>query len=307
MKVIVTGATGFFGSAIVARLRAGGHEVVPASRSSAQARVDVADAASCRALMTAHPGANTIVHAAALAHVPPGAQAAARCERINVEGTRNMIHAAEAAGVERFVFISSVTVYGDYDLPAEVTEGTPTRSTSMYGSAKRRAEDMLAGYAARMEVSSLRMSTMYAPDWLFNVRKRVSPPFVGRFFYFTLDPRGRRYTLCSRRNGVEAVLWSVEGRLPAGTYNVSDQHVYSQGDILRAVERVEGARPHLPIPIVIPRAAASLARLLPAVRMRENARSRHWKFCEHNVYSSAKLAAFGLVLPPDLLEIGGPH
>ena len=306
MKVIVTGATGFFGPGIVQRLQEAGHEVVSAARHHAPARVDVGDAASCRALFEAHAGADAVVHAAALAHVPAGPQAAALCERVNVEGTRNVADAAARAGVRRFVFISSVTVYGDYALPPVVTEETPPRSSSMYGAAKRRAEELLSSYTPPLEVWALRMATMYAPDWLFNVRKRVAPPLVGRFARFTLDPNGRRYSLCSRRNGAEAVLWAVERRLPPGVYNVSEQHVYAQGEILRAVEQLEGRKLRLPVPVLLPRMAATLARLVPARQVRENARSRYWKFCEHNVYSSGKLAAHGLTLPPDLLGIGRP-
>ena len=302
MKIIVTGATGFFGPGIVACLKDAGHGVIAASRRSGPpARLDITDAKECRAFMAMHGDAEVVVHAAALAHVPAGVEAAARCEAVNVEGTRNVADAALEAGIRRFVFISSVTVYGDYDLPTPVTESTPARSTSMYGAAKRRAEQLLEGLMAPSDLWILRMSTMYAPDWLFNIRKRVAPPVVGRFLYFTLDPHGRRYTLCSRRNGAEAVLGAVERRLPAGIYNVSEQHVYSQAEILAAVERVEGAKPHLPVPLALPRAAAAAARLAPSASMRENARSRYWKFCEPNVYSGEKLAAHGLTLPPDLL------
>jgi nucleoside-diphosphate-sugar epimerase len=304
MKIVVTGATGFFGPGIVARLREAGHDVVPASRRGSAGVVDVSDARSCQALFAYHGGVNAVVHAAALAHVPARRGAAAECERVNVQGTRNVAQAAADAGVRRFVFISSVTVYGDYGLPRQVTEETPARSTSMYGAAKRRAEEILSARTPPMDVWILRMSTMYAPDWLYNLRKRVSPPLVGRFARFTLDPHGRRYSLCSRRNGAEAVRWAVEARLPSGTYNVSEQHVYSQGEILRAIEHVEGRRLRLPVPVIVPRVAASVARLVPARQVRENARSRYWKFCEPNVYSSGKLAAHGLTLPPDLLEIG---
>jgi nucleoside-diphosphate-sugar epimerase len=305
MKVIVTGAKGFFGPGIVARLRAGGHDVIGASRrADADARFDLTNPDSCRALIRTHPGVHAIVHAAALAHVPPGAAAKAQCEAVNVHGTRNLAQAAAEAGITRFIFISSVTVYGDYDLPRAVVESTPAGSVSMYGDAKRRAEEILARHAPAMERWILRMATMYSAEWLFNVRKRVSPPLIGRHAYFTLDPRGRRYTLCSRSNGAETVLWAVEGRIPPGVYNVADRHVYSQADILRAVEAVEGKKPHIPIPVLLPRVAAALSSLVPIASVRENARSRYWKFCEHNVYPSDRLASLGLSLPPDLLQIG---
>ena len=304
MKVIVTGASGFFGPGIVARLREAAHDVVPAARGlEPPFRLDITDPKGCHAFMKAHHDADAVVHAAALAHVPAGEAAIAQCEAVNVEGTRNVARAAVEAGIERLVFISSITVYGDFDLPHPVTEAAAPVSVSMYGSAKRRAEEILASLFPASNLWVLRMSTMYAPEWLFNVRKRVSPPLVGRFVYFTLDPNGRRYTLCSRRNGAEAVLWAVERRLPAGIYNVSEYHVYSQGEILRAVEHVEGAKPHVPVPVALPRAAAALASVMPR-RWRDNARSRYWKFCEHNVYSSARLATHGLRLRPHLLDIG---
>lgn len=307
MKVIVTGGTGFFGPAIVARLEAGGHDVVAASRrASGASRLDVTDPASCRALLDAHPGTHAVVHAAALAHVPPGTTAAAASDAVNVEGTRNIVHAALASGVRRFVLISSVTVYGDCDLPVPVTETTAPRRAGMYGAAKRRAEEILERDAPGLDRWVLRMSTMYSPEWLFNVRKRISLPVVGRFAHVTLDPHGRRYTLCSRRNGAEAVAWAVERRLAPGVYNVSEQHVYSQAEIVRAVERVDGVKPHVPMPVSWPRAAAVLAELVPVASVRDAARSRYWKFCEHNVYSADKLAAHGLVLPPDLLELTAP-
>jgi UDP-glucose 4-epimerase len=212
--------------------------------------------------------------------------------------------AAADAGVRRFVFISSVTVYGDADLPVPVTEESPALATSMYGAAKRAAEARLAELGSVMDVWILRMSTMYAPDWLFNVRKRVAPPLIGRYVRFTLAPHGRRYTLCSRANGSEAVLWAAEARVPPGTYNVSEDHVYTQGEILQAIERAEGHLPRIPVPLTLPRAAAALARLLPGRAARDRVRSRYWKFCEHNVYSGARLAGYGLRLPPDLLAIG---
>jgi nucleoside-diphosphate-sugar epimerase len=266
--------------------------------------VDISDRESCRALLAAHPGVDCVVHAAALAHVRPGAAAARACDAVNVAGTRHVVDAAIEAGVKRFVFISSVTVYGDFDLPLTVVEDTPPRPVSLYGAAKQRGEAIVRGAAELSQCWILRMSTMYAPDWLFNVRKRVVPPIVGRFVHFTLNADARRYTLCSRRNGAEAVAWAVDGRLRPGTFNVAETHVYSQREILDAVERVEGPAAHLPLPAAPLRLAAQFGRFLPSASIRHNAQSRYWKFCEHNVYSAARLAAAGLTLAPDLLAIG---
>ena len=308
MRILVTGATGFFGPAIVERLRAAGHDVVGASRSApvspASAPLDITSAESCdRAVASARP--EVVVHAAALAHVHPGQLAADLCRATNVGGVEHMLDAAIAHGVRRFVFISSVMVYGDYDLPPVVREDTPSVAHGVYGESKIRAEAACEARRDRIEIVILRMATMYSEEWLHNIRKRVRPLSSGKPLYFSLDPRGRRYSLCSRRNGAEAVLWAADGRLPPGVFNVADQHTYSQAEIRRAVERADGPGLTVPVPVLAPRLMWQAVRLLVPMRQwRENARSRYWKFCEANVYSPARLNAHGLETPAHLLEAG---
>ncbi len=308
MKVLVTGASGFFGTEIVARLRQAGHEVVAASRRLARGPgtelLDVASPESCQQALN-HVRPEAVVHAAALAHVPPGAVSAALCRAINAGGTRNMCAASVAARVSRFVFISSVMVYGDYDLPPVARESDRCVGHGVYGQAKIAAEAACHVSAGEMDLFILRMATMYSPDWLWNIRKRVRPLSAGRPVYFTLNANSRRYSLCSRRNGAEAVLWATEKRLQPGVYNVADQYHYRQLDILRVVRSADGAGPCVHVPTIVPRMMWHAVRLtVPVSRWRANARSRYWKFCESNLYSSEKLNACGLATPPDLLGLG---
>jgi nucleoside-diphosphate-sugar epimerase len=303
MKVLVTGATGFFGPAIVDTLRAAGHHVIRAARAPGAGhdavRMDIIDPSSCARAFDAHRGIEAVVHAAALAHVPAGRTAEALCRTTNVAGTRHVLDAAAAAGVRQFVFISSVMVYGDYDLPARVDEDTTPRQTGIYGAAKADAEALVDDRRGSMDTWRLRMASMYSPDWLVNIRKRVAPPVLGRVLHVAIDPHGRRYSLCSRRNGAETVRHVIEGRVPTGVYNVSDQYEYSQAEIRAAVVRGGEARPEVRVPVGLIRAVASLSVALPGAA-RHAVRSRYWKFCERNVYPSDRLAACGVILPPDL-------
>jgi UDP-glucose 4-epimerase len=310
MKILVTGATGFFGPAIVARCRAAGHEVIGASRHGGQAAdsiaLDITSRESCARAFEAAGRVDAVVHAAALAHVKPGLVSEAECRLVNIEGTANVVSAAAAAGVRRFVFISSVMVYGDFDLPLRAGETDPCRPGGIYGEAKLAAEAICLARGEFESMHVLRMATMYSADWLHNVRKRVRPIARGRPLYFALDPLGRRYSLCSRRNGAEAVLWCVEARLPQGIYNITDDYEYCQRDIRRAVERADGPGVTVPVPLALPRVLWHLVRLtVPSRRWRENAHSRYWKFCEPNLYSSEKLRTLGFSAPPDLLDMGG--
>ena len=308
MNVLVTGASGFFGSEIVTRLRSAGHHVIGASRPREKCHhdtlaLDVTSVDSCRRVFDVAGPVDAVVHAAALAHVKLDNLAARRCHIVNAIGTQNIIDAAASADVYRFTLISSVMVYGDFDLPRVVVESDDCRAHGPYGQAKLRAEQICRERSGVIGVHILRMATMYSDDWLSNVRKRVRPFEGGPPVYFTLDPHARRYSLCSRRNGAEAVLWAIEQRMPADVYNVADQYEYCQQEILEAVERVDGAGWHVPVPIAVPRVLWHAMRVgVPFPQLRRNARSQYWKFCERNVYSAEKLRRCGLNTPPDLLS-----
>ena len=309
MNVLVTGATGFLGQGIVTSLRAAGHRVIGASRGSADGlesvRLDVTSREDCaRAFRQAGP-IDTVVHAAALAHVRLSEADEERCHDVNVAGTANVLAAAQDAGVKRFVFISSVMVYGELDLPRGVTEERALRAMGAYGRAKIMGEDACETASGEIDVYILRMVAMYDRGWLRNVRKQVRPFTRGRPLYFTLDPDRPRYSLCSRPNGAQAVRWAVERRLAPGVYNVADRQIYTQRDIFALVVREDGAGPIIPVPRWVPRMMMLAVRaLVPIPSWRFNARCRFARFCEDNVYSTAKLQHTGLSAPAHLVTMG---
>ncbi|MFO0673172.1 MAG: GDP-mannose 4,6-dehydratase [Polyangiaceae bacterium] len=111
-------------------------------------------------------GADGVVHLAGLAGVRPSFKSPARYARVNVEGTATMFEAARAAGIKRFAFASSSSVYGnstplpaDEDAPAIVPE-------SPYAASKRGAElvaSALVRQAPDMICTPLRFFTVYGP------------------------------------------------------------------------------------------------------------------------------------------------
>jgi nucleoside-diphosphate-sugar epimerase len=112
VTVLITGATGQVGNAIARRLAADGVEVRALVRSPERARVlpegvqpvfgDVTDAPSLRAALD---GSATIYHAAGIPE--QWRKDVGEFTRVNVDGTRNVVEAALAAGVERFVYTST--------------------------------------------------------------------------------------------------------------------------------------------------------------------------------------------------------
>src|SRR4051812_48012470 len=123
MRVLVTGATGFVGRALVAKLRELGADVVAVggpSSSEADHSLDVADAEQVRRL-GGEKNIDAVAHLAGLAH-RFGRTSDEEFNRVNVRGTDNIAVLAARLGVKHFLLISSTLVYGRQREEGPVTE-----------------------------------------------------------------------------------------------------------------------------------------------------------------------------------------
>ena len=157
MNVLVTGAAGYIGSVIAARLLAAGHAVtvyddlsrghraaVPAD--AALVEGDIRDTERLAAALT-HGACDAIVHMAALAEVAESVAFPEGYHDVNTGGTRAVIEAALAAGVSRIVFSSTAAVYGAPDA-IPIDERAPLAPANPYGDSKLAAERLLGEAAA---------------------------------------------------------------------------------------------------------------------------------------------------------------
>lgn len=136
MKVLVTGATGFLGGWLVERLLDEGHEVRVIQRKKTQIEgakgfvelknLDVVpgDVTDSQSLASACAGMDTVFHLAGLIAYTRSERAA--MERVNVQGTANVVAACKKAGVRRLVHLSSVVAVGaSFDGKAPLNENSP--------------------------------------------------------------------------------------------------------------------------------------------------------------------------------------
>lgn len=185
-QVLVTGATGFLGGALARRLAADGARVRALVRSPQKAaslrqqgiEIVQGDLNSPDALRRACAGCTVVFHVAAALSGSYAAQYAA-----NVEGTRMLLDAAEETGVNRFVHVSSISVYG-YRVNGDITEATaPAPGADPYPQTKTEAEAVVRD--GSLPFTIIRPGMIYgagAINWtgnLFRLAKLKPTPFVG--------------------------------------------------------------------------------------------------------------------------------
>lgn len=143
MTTLITGATGFVGSAVLRCLVAAGHEARVLARPASDRRnldgvdceVAVGDLTEPASLRKAAAGCDTLLHVAAdyRLWVPDPAV----IDRVNVEGSVNLFRAAADAGVTRMVYTSSVATLGLLKDGGSSDEDTPSTLADMVGAYKR--------------------------------------------------------------------------------------------------------------------------------------------------------------------------
>jgi UDP-glucose 4-epimerase len=156
MELLVTGGAGYIGSVVARRLLADGHAVSvldDLSRGHRKAvperarliEADLRDAAAVRDALA--PGADAVLHFAALALVAESVSNPERYWETNVGGTLNLLGAMRARGVRRLVFSSTCACYGEPDrIP--IDEETSERPESPYGDSKLAVDRMIAAECA---------------------------------------------------------------------------------------------------------------------------------------------------------------
>ena len=213
-RVLVTGAAGRIGSALALaaagrwRLRLGdlrpeAIELPPGDDHEA-VRLDVTDDAACRA---ACAGVDAVVHLAA--DPDPAADFATSLLPVNVVGTEQMLAAALAAGVRRFVFASSLHVVGGHPPGPPLAADAAPRPTNLYGASKAWGEAAGSAHAARgLSFVAVRIGAYEAP-WLAgatvaDLTAYVSPRDLNALLARAVEAEGIDY----------AVVWGVSNNRP---------------------------------------------------------------------------------------------
>ncbi|MFB2704997.1 MULTISPECIES: UDP-glucose 4-epimerase family protein [Marinobacter] len=293
-RVLVTGASGFVGSAVVKRLLAqsDSYEVVAVARTARAddgpgfRSVSGLELLNCEGWAAALHGVDVVVHCAARAHVmkDQSLDPLAEYRRVNVDGALNLASEASKAGVKRFVFISTVKVHGeDTNRRAPFCEADKPVPEDAYARSKHEAELKLKAFCeqAGMELVVVRPPLVYGPGVKGNfasLLKLCNLP-IPLPFGSMKNKRSMVYV----GNLADFLVQCVS--LPAAArevFLVSDDETLSLTELLAELRRAQGRSPWLVIvPVFLFRFAAvllgkssSIERLTGELRI-DSTKARH--------------------------------
>ena len=265
MRVLVTGATGFVGTAMIERLVRDGRYVTRAAVRRADnlavpnVEVEMGDLAPGTNWTPALADVTAVVHLAARVHImrETDANPIDAFRQTNVVGTLELARQAADSGVKRFVYLSSIKVNGE---SGTYTESDSPRPEDAYGISKLEAEEGLRELAARtgMAVVIVRPPLVYGPGVRANFRALTKA--IGSGIPLPLGAIHNRRSLIGLDNLVDFILRCVEHPDAANeTFMVSDGEDLSTTTLVRRLAHAMGRPARLiPVPVPLLMAAATL-------------------------------------------------
>jgi nucleoside-diphosphate-sugar epimerase len=268
MRIFLTGASGVIGRRVVPLLLQAGHDITAAARTPARrealvragvrpAAVDLFALHQLRLAVAGHDAvinlATHIPHSMARMFMPGGWRENDRIRRV---GAANLVDAALAGGVRRFIQESFAPIYADAG-DDWIDETAPVRP-ARYNRTVLDAEAAVQRFTSAGGVGVvLRFAAFYGPD---ATQLGAMVRMVRHGWAPLLGPAGSYFPSVSHDDAAAAVIAALE--IPAGIYNVADDQPLRHRDYVDTLADAVGAKhPHLP-PALFAKLAGSLGRTL---------------------------------------------
>ena len=250
--MLVTGGTGLLGSHLVERLVQQGHEVRVLVRKTSDveylkttgAEIVYGDVEDYDSLVAAAKGMDVIIHAAA--RVLPGWGQWKDFESCIIEGTENILNASIAAGVKRFVYVSSGTVVGKAalgDKPADETAPyleVELKREAYYDCAKAKAEQIVLDYHKQGKISV----TVVRPCMIYGPRCRLLTDRIYRYVkMFPVLPGNAmaKTALVHVHDVADCIILAATSEKSWGQiYNISPAEVVTYRDFINSMAKAAG-------------------------------------------------------------------
>jgi nucleoside-diphosphate-sugar epimerase len=262
-KVLITGVNGFIGKTLSDELVIKGFNVNGTVRSvmsvdfpGAITKFVIKDIDSKTDWQNALEGVDVVIHLAARVHVmkDTAIDALSEFRRVNVEGTLNLARQAVKAGVQRFIFISSIKVNGEGSILGQpYTPEDQPAPVDPYGISKREAEDGLRQLASEtgMEVVIIRPPLVYGPGVKANFQSMMR--WLNKGIPLPLGAIHNQRSLVSLDNLIDLIVTCIHH--PAAVNQIfiaGDGEDFSTTELLQRMAVALGKKARLlPIPELI--------------------------------------------------------
>jgi nucleoside-diphosphate-sugar epimerase len=256
MQLLVTGANGFVGRALLEAIKASGHHAVPCVRNASgiHGERSVGSIDDSTDWSHALKGCLGVIHLAARVHVRHESVVDPLHEfrKTNVAGTLNLARQAAAAGVKRFIFLSSIKVNGESTPVGQAfnTSSTPSPEDP-YGVSKWEAEQGLQkiGADTGMEIVIVRPPLVYGAGVKANFSELIR--LVDKKWPLPFGAVNNRRSFIAIDNLIDFILICIDHRNAAGeVFLVSDGDDVSTAELVRRIAMAQGRKVYLwPIPV----------------------------------------------------------
>ncbi len=238
-RILVTGATGFIGQKLCAELENNDSSILKAGRRLSKNPNDIYfDLATSNSdLQLSNLGIRTVYHLAGKAHAHSTQEnRGEEYHRLNTEGTFRLLQSCKAAGIKRFVFFSTVKVYGEQsgDLKPINETFEPTPETP-YGKSKLEAEKLVLNGNFVPEPVVLRLSMVYGNgEDRGNMDRMIRA--VQRGMFPPLPEVGNKRSMVHVEDVVQAAMLAANSNKAVGRiFNVTDLQYYSTRKIYNLI------------------------------------------------------------------------
>lgn len=251
MKILLTGASGFIGGALLKVLSKECLTVL--GRSTPQGfsgKATIKSMSGSEDYLDCLLGVDVVIHLAAVAHNLPGSLN--YMEEVNVSGTLNLASQAAEQGVKRFIFISSIGVLGN-KTESPFTEKTVAAPHSKYAESKFKAENLLLDLSDRtgLDVVIIRPVLVYGAAAPGNFSKLIG--LVKRTHFLPFGIVNNKRSFISVDNLASFIkLCTIHPEAKNQIFNISDDHDISILTFTNAIKSGLSLRLfQLPIPVFL--------------------------------------------------------